>query len=107
ARAARDGFQIPGRRRQRVQFHRMGRSKERDRRHAAHSSQMQRAAVVPEYHITTRNLSLQVLREQCSAARLRAHTPQLAHEHTLSELDWRFVKASDLPWKPTLTEVST
>jgi len=32
-----------------------------------------------------------------------AHTPALAHEHTLSELDSRFVKVSELPWKPTPT----
>ena len=33
-----------------------------------------------------------------------AHTPALAHEHTLSELDSRFVKVRDLPWKPTPTK---
>ena len=33
-----------------------------------------------------------------------AHTPALAHEHTLSELASRFVKVRDLPWKPTPTK---
>ena len=33
-----------------------------------------------------------------------AHTPALAHEHALSELASRFVKVSDLPWKPTPTK---
>ena len=33
-----------------------------------------------------------------------AHTPNLAHEHTLAALDSRFVKVADLPWKPTPTK---
>ena len=34
---------------------------------------------------------------------MTAHTPNLSHEHTLSELESRYVDVASLPWKPTPT----